>query len=142
LLVGNAVNFNYTAGLNNTVDLEVTTNAGQVAVAGSVPGITDRFSIRSSGPGQAGGTRASVQSSTVPLDTTLAQSVVIPHGLLYTPSRQDCALTLLESSPSSTTYEVAYLRVISTDATNVTVGFRLRDAGEAGTLTRIGLKVG
>jgi hypothetical protein len=139
-LVGNATGLNYTAGLNNSADLEVTTNAGQLAVSGSKPGVTDRFSIRSSGAGQPGGTATRVQSATIPMDVTTAQTIVIPHGLLYTPDRQDCALTLLDSSPSSTAYEVAYLRVAGTDATNVTVAVKLRVAGAAGTLARVGLR--
>lgn len=140
-ITGCNIAFNYTAGNNNTVELEINTSAGQVPVAGSTPGSSDRFDIRAGGT-VPGGTAANVQSATVPMDITTIQNITIPHGLLYTPNRQDISLTLLDSSPTATNYEIAYMRVNSTDATNVVVGLKLAVAGSAGTLARIGVRAG
>jgi hypothetical protein len=139
-----AINFQYTAGANNSVDLELSGNAGQVHVAGSTPGTTDRFNIRANGTAGAGGTqiRRGVQSAQFPMDITTAQTLTIAHGLLYTPSLPDISATLLVSSPTSTTFVMAYLQVIGTDATNVQVQVRLSTAGTAGTLGRVGIKGG
>ena len=139
-----ATNFRYTAGANNSVDLELSGNAGQVQVAGSTPGTTDRFSIRANGAAGAGGTqiRRGVQSVQFPMDITTPQTLTIAHGLLYTPSLPDISPTLLVSSPTSTTFAMAYLQVIGTDATNVQVQVKLATAGTAGTLGRVGIKGG
>jgi hypothetical protein len=139
-----ATNFRYTAGANNSVELELSGNAGQVQVAGSTPGTTDRFSLRANGTAGAGGTqiRRGVQSAQFPMDITTPQTLTIAHGLLYTPSLPDISATLLVSSPTSTTFAMDYLQVIGTDATNVTVQVKLGTAGTAGTLGRVGIKGG
>lgn len=139
-VAGCSTAFSYTAGVNNEVDLELTTSSGQLAVAGSAPGVTDRFNIRSSGT-VAGGTKASLQTATFPMDITTLQTFTVAHGLLYTPSRQQVALTLIASSPLATAFAVDYLQVGSTDATNVTINFKLGTASAAGTLCRIGATI-
>lgn len=137
-------NFRYTAGANNSVDLELSGNSPQVQVAGSTPGVTDRFSIRANGTAGAGGTqiRRGIQSVQFPLDITTPQTLTIAHGLLYTPSLPDITPTLLVSSPTGTTFAMAYMEVIGTDATNVLVQVRVATAGAAGTLGRVGIKGG
>ena len=144
IIDNSATNFRYTAGANNSVDLELSGNAGQVQVAGSTPGTTDRFNIRASGTAGAGGTqiRRGIQSVQFPMDITTPQTLTIAHGLLYTPSLPDISATLLVSSPTSTTFAMAYMEVIGTDATNVQVQVRLATAGTAGTLGRVGIKGG
>lgn len=130
--------FTYTAGINNEVDLEITTSAGQTAVAGSAPGVTDRFNIRSSG-NVAGGTDSTLQTNTFPMDITTVQTFTVAHGLLYTPGRNQVALTLLASSPLATGFVVDYMQVASTDATNVVINFKLGTAGPASSVCRIGI---
>lgn len=141
-ITGCTTAFSYTAGNNNRVNLEINTSAGQVPVAGSTPGSSDRFNIRSGGT-VVGGTSGSAQSATFPLDITTIQTITIPHGLLYTPAINQCSPSLLQSSPSDNNIVVSIPpRVVSTDATNVTVHFRLSTAGAAGSLARIGLRAG
>lgn len=137
-------NFRYTAGANNSVDLELSGNSPQVQVAGSTPGVTDRFSIRANGTAGAGGTqiRRGIQSLQFPLDITTPQTLTIAHGLLYTPSLSDISVTLLVSAPTGTTFEMAYIQVIGTNATDVLVQVRVAVAGAAGTLGRVGIKGG
>lgn len=135
-----ATGFNYTAAnQNNRVDLYISTSAGQLAVAGTPPGATDMFDIRASGAGQAGKTRSCVQTATFAMDTTTAATITIAHGLLYTPSKQQIALTLLQSSPDSSSFDMGYIRVNTVDATNVVIGYKLTTAATAGVLGRIGV---
>lgn len=133
-----AIAFNYGAGqLNNSVELEISTDAvGQVAVAGTAPGITDRFNMRSSGV-VAGATTTSVQTGTFAIDTTTAATISVAHGLLYTPAKQNVCLSLLQSSPDSSAFDMSFMRVNSTDATNVVIGYKVTTAAPAGTLARI-----
>lgn len=137
-VAGCATAFHYTAGTNNFADIECTTSAGQLAVAGSLPGVTDRFNIRSSGT-VAGGTQSALQTATFPMDITTVQSFTVAHGLLYTPARNQVALTLLASVPVAADFAVDYMQVASCDATNVVVTFKLGTAAAAGALARIGI---
>jgi hypothetical protein len=140
-LTNNATNFNRSAGTFNVADLRISTSGSQIAVAGAAPDTTDRFDIRSAGT-QHGATNISTISASVPMDITTAQTITVAHGLLYTPSIQNIALTLLDSSPSSTAYQVAYMRVNSVDATNVTIGLKLAVAAAASTVATIGMRCG
>lgn len=136
----NTRNFFQAAGQsNNNIKLTVLTSSGQLAVDGAAPGSTDIFEIRASGAGQAGRTFFKVQTATFAADTTTAGTITVAHGCLYTPEKADIALTLLQSSPDDAALELAYLRVNSVDATNVTIGYKFSTAGTAGTLARIGV---
>lgn len=130
-------NFDQAAGQsNNRVDLTIITATGQTAVGGAAPGVTDIFTIRSSGAGQAGRTMCAVQTDLVAADTTIAGTITVDHGLLYTPNKHGLAVTLLQSSPDDANLALAYARVNSVSATSVTIGFRFATAGAAGTRVR------
>ena len=140
-ITGCATAFNYTAGNNNRVDLEINTSAGQVAVAGSAPGATDRMTIRSGGA-TAKGMKAAIQSSALPMDVVTLQTVMIAHGLLYTPSRQSIDPNWITSSPDSSAFAFAFEgQVVSTDDTNIVIRYKLSTAAPAGTLGRLAIRV-
>ena len=140
-ITNTTIGFNYAGGASNTVDLEISTDQeDHIAVTGNRPGVSDRFSIRSTGF-NSGGTSASIMSDAIPMDTTAVQTVTIPHSLLYTPAREQCSISLMGGSPTSTAYVIAYMQIASTSATTVIVNYRLATAGPAGTAARIGLRV-
>lgn len=140
-ITGCATAFNYTAGNNNRVNLEINTAAGQVAVAGSAPGASDRMTIRSGGA-TAKGMKAAIQSSALPMDVVTLQTVTIAHGLLYTPSRQSIDPNWITSSPDSSAFAFAFEgQVVSTDDTNIVIRYKLSTAAPAGTLGRLAIRV-
>lgn len=136
-LSNNTRSFNYIAGLNNTVQLEIQTNAGQVPVVGDAPGVTDRFDMRASGV-VAGGTRnRGIISPTFPLNVG-QQDVVVPHGLLYTPPRQNVTFNPFPATPTGP-YSIGYAQVTAADATNLTISVTLSALGAAGQVGRLAL---
>lgn len=138
-LSNNARSFKYTAGQNNRVVLEIASNAGQVPVVGDGPGTTDRFDLRASGTG-AGATRnRGLLSPTFPINVA-QQDVVIPHGLLYTPPRQNVTFNTFPATPTGP-YSIGYAQVTSTDATNITVSVTISTLGSAGLVGRLALTV-
>ncbi|WP_211452632.1 hypothetical protein [Collimonas antrihumi] len=140
-ITNSSIAFNYVGGASNIVDLEISTDReDQIAVTGGRPGQSDRFSIRSTGY-NSGGTSASIMSGAIAMDTTAPQIVTIPHSLLYTPAREQCAMSLLGGSPTSTAYVIAYMQITSTSPTAIVVNYRLVTAGPPGTVARIGIRV-
>ena len=137
-ITGCATAFNYTAGNNNRVNLEINTSAGQVPVAGSAPVASDRFNIRSGGT-TVGSMKANLQTAQVAMDILTYTTVSTAHGLLYTPAIRTIGVSWLLSAPDSSAWEEAILRVVSADATNVVVAYKLATAAPAGTLARIGI---
>lgn len=131
-VVGCATGFNYTAGANNKIDLEITTNTGQLAVAGSSPASSDTFDIHASGTGQVGRTRnftgtSPAASNQVDLTVTTVQTLTIAHGLLYVPS--DVA-AWLQTSTAVDDYAVDFIRYEPTlsGATNAVFKVKLGTA--------------
>jgi len=132
--------FNYVSGSDNQVRLSIGTSAGQVPVTGQSPRASDRISIVTRGA-VVKSTKASIQSAVVPMDTVLVQSLTIAHGLLYAPDRLKVVPTWMVSSPDTTTHTVAYLEVVSADATNVVIRYKLATAGPAGSVARISINI-
>jgi hypothetical protein len=131
---------NYVSGSYNRVAINVFTNAGCTAVSGASPGVTDIFNIMSTGV-VSGKCATKTVSGTFAVDSTGVKTVVAPHGLLYTPSIQDVGITVLEQS-TVTDYSLGFIRVVSTDATNVTVKVSVLTASATGSTTaKLGVKV-
>lgn len=124
----------------NRIDLEIYQTSGDYVTGDRPVDQLDQFNIQATGQGNLR-TRSELQSAQIPLDVTTVQNVVIPHNLLYTPTRQSVSVTLLASSPTDTAIQPHQMVVSSVDATNITIAFRMQDAAAAGTLGRIGVKV-
>lgn len=135
-----AVGFNYAAGDNNDVFLTIATVGAQVPVSGITPGTTDRVNIRARGS-VIKGMKASMQSAAVPMDTTALQTITMAHGMLYDPGRIRVVPNWMSSTPDSTAYQVAFLQVVSSDATNVVLRYKLAVAGAAGSVARISINI-
>lgn len=134
------VGFNYESGSENRVNLSVFNSGAQVPVIGLAPQSTDRIDIRSRGS-VVGGCKSNVQSNQVAMDTTAYATTSIPHGLLYAPNPRACRVDWIPSSPDSSAWGEDILRPISSDATNVLVGYKLSVAAPAGTFARIGMTI-
>ncbi|MNB96902.1 hypothetical protein D3C75_441190 [compost metagenome] len=132
--------FNYVSGTDNQVNLNIATSAGQVAVAGLAPRLGDRFDIRSRGD-TVGGCKTNLRSSQVAMDITTYTVVPIAHGLLYTPPIEAVRANWLASSPDSSVWDESILRVVTTTATEVVIGYKMAVAAPAGTLARIGVTI-
>lgn len=135
-----AVGFNYLSGTDNRVDLSIVTTAGQVAVTGLGPRSGGRMNIRSRG-NTIGGCKTNLQTVPVAMDITTYTIVVMAHGLLYTPPPGAVSPSWLTSSPDSSAWDAANLRVVTTTATEVVVGYKLATAAPAGTQARIGITI-
>lgn len=135
-----ATAFDYASGNDNTVTLGIATSAGQVPVAGQGIQNHDRIDIRSRGT-TVGGCKTNIQSAQVAIDTTVYTTVTTAHGLLYTPPILAVRVDWLSSSPDSTVWDEAFYRVVSTDATNVVIGYKMVVAAPAGTLARFGITI-
>lgn len=134
------VGFNYLAGTDNRVNLSIVTSGAQVAVTGLAPQTSDRIDIRSSGA-LVGGCKTNLQSAQIALDSTTYATVTVAHGLLYTPPIRAVRVDWLSSSPDSSTWTEGILRVVSADATNVVIGYKIATAAPAGSLARIGITI-
>ena len=85
--------------------------------------------------------RVSVLSDTFAIDSTGIKTVVIPHGLLVTPAKQKCGLTVLENT-NVDDWAYNLLKVDAVDATNVTAKINVSTASATGEATaKLGLKV-
>lgn len=135
-----ATGLDYVSGDNNDVFLTVATVGSQVPVAGKSPGVTDRINIRSRGS-VIKGMKVSLQSAAIPIDTTVMQTIKIAHGMLYAPDRFRVIPNWMTSSPDSTAMQVAFLQVVSSDATNVVLRYKLVVAGVAGSVARISINI-
>lgn len=134
------VGFNYASGTDNRVNLSIVTSGAQVPVMGLAPQVSDRINIRSSGA-TVGGCKTNLQSAQIALDSTLYATTTVAHGLLYTPPIRSVRVDWIISSPDSSVWDEAVLRVVSADATNVVVGYKLATPAPAGTLARIGISI-
>ncbi|MNE05035.1 hypothetical protein D3C80_975870 [compost metagenome] len=134
------VGFNYLSGTDNRVNLSIFNSGAQVPVNGLSPQTTDRINIRSRGS-VIGGCKTDLQTNQLALDTALYSTVTVAHGLLYTPPTRSVRVDWLSSSPDSSVWDEALLRVVSTDATNVVIGYKMASPAPAGTLARIGISI-
>lgn len=134
------VGFNYLSGTENRINLSIFNSGAQVPVTGLAPQSTDRVDIRSRGS-VIGGCKTNIQTAQVAMDTAAYTVVTTAHGLLYTPPVRAVRVNWLASSPDSSVWDEALLRVVSADATNVVVGYKLATAAPAGTLARIGITI-
>ena len=122
IVQGCKTGLSYTAGGQNRVNLEITTTSGQVAVAGSSPGASDRFDINTSGV-SALRTRRRVLSNTFLLDTAGVVTVTVTHGLLYTPALHQCMAVIVDETPDD--YVIGYVKVSTANSTEVTVEVKI-----------------
>lgn len=135
-----SVGFNYISGTDNQVELNISTSAGQTPVTGLAPRLGDRIDIRSRG-NTIGGCKTNLQTVSVAMDITTYTIVTMAHGLLYTPPVSSVRINWLSSSPDSSVWDEALLRVVTTTATDVVVGYKMATAAPAGTLARIGITI-
>ncbi len=87
-------------------------------------------------------TQNNVLSGTFTIDSTGIKTVTIPHGLNITPAVQDCYLTVVQDTAVD---DWAYnlLKIVSVDATNVTVKINVSTASATGGATaKLALRVG
>lgn len=83
-----------------------------------------------------------VLSSTFVIDLTGVKTITIPHGLPVTPNVQDCYLTVIQNTLVD---DWAYnmLKIVSTDAKNVTVKINISTASvTVGATAKLALRVG
>ncbi len=87
-------------------------------------------------------TESNVLSNTFAIDSIGIKTVTIPHGLAIVPSLKDCCMTVVQSTTvDDWSYDV--LKIISTDATNVTVKIDISKASATiGAVARFALRVG
>ena len=84
-------------------------------------------------------TDAELQSASIDLSSTTAQTITFAHGLLYTPTVKSVRLTF--SSSGAVTVQPV-LRVVGTDATNITVYFKMPEAISGATgRVNVGVKI-
>lgn len=122
-----AVNYPTATTQRLRCDLEVYTQAGQVAVAGQTPSSVERFSIRESGVQNAGTDNRVISSNAIAMDSTALQTVTLAHGCLYTPTARNVSLTF--STPTVTDFVWAIPPYfVSADATNLTIKCQLATA--------------
>jgi hypothetical protein len=80
-----------------------------------------------------------VSGATVDLNSTTEQSITIAHDLPMAPYAEDVSTEILYSG-SNTTWELAYIRVKSVDATNVDLAVKLRVAAGAAETANLMMK--
>ena len=87
-------------------------------------------------------TEKDILSGTFAIDSTGIKTVVIAHGLAITPAIQDCYVAVLEVTAVDD-WGYNLLKVVSTDATNVTIKINVSSASSTASATaKIGLRVG
>lgn len=132
--------FNYESGSDNQIQLSIQTTGAQVPVAGQGPSVSDRMDIRSRGS-VVGGLKAKLQTDPLAMDISTYTIVTIAHGLLYAPLPKEVQLTWIASSPDSSVWGEAILRVVTCTATDVVLSYKLDTAAPAGTKARIGVYI-
>ena len=135
-----AVGFNYQSGTDNRVNLSIVTTVGQVPVTGLAPRAADRIDIRSRG-NTIGGCKTNLKTGLLPMDISTYSIVVVAHGLLYTPDPGAVRINWLTSAPDSSVWDEAMLRVVTTTAPDVVLGYKLASPAPAGTNARIGISI-
>lgn len=123
--------FDYTTpvdshGGRNRINLDISPSSGVYTTGNGPIANSDRFNIE--GTGLSGGTKStslSKEQSTVAgeLDTAGVKTMVIPHGLLYAPRRQDITASLTGLTVNK--LELGFMRCSVADATNITIEYRV-----------------
>ncbi|UVG18944.1 hypothetical protein [Klebsiella quasipneumoniae] len=122
----------------NDVELLINQSAGAYVSGDRPVDQMDRFKITALGMG-AKTTDAELQSASIDLSSTTAQTITFAHGLLYTPTVKSVRLTF--SSSGAVTVQPV-LRVVGTDATNITVYFKMPEAISGATgRVNVGVKI-
>ena len=87
-------------------------------------------------------TENNVLSNTFAIDSTGVKTVTIAHGCAYTPVTNDCAISVVENTAVDD-WRYDLLKVVSVDATNVTVKINVCQSSATGSATaKIALRVG
>lgn len=127
-----------TQGESNILNLDIYTNSGQKALHTSTQAPKDDdddFNIFARGD-DVGLTRCTVLSSGFAIDAVDTVDVTIAHGLLWTPVLRQCQLTLVKDKDTAVSdFELGWIRVQSTDATNVTAKVNVTTASGTGSAT-------
>ena len=122
----------------NEVDLLINQSTGAYVTGDRPVDQLDKFRIVALGLGSKA-TDAEIQSASIDLGVTTAQTITIPHGLLYTPTVKSVRLTF--SSSGAVTVQPV-MRVVGTDATNITVYFKMQEAASGATgRVNVGVKI-
>ena len=125
LIDSNATGVLHTGTSPTTLDVTIGTGVGQLAVAGTTPGLGDRFNVVSLGAISGGSdVRAISGPGAIDMTLTTVQTITFPHTCLYTPSARNVTPSL--AVPVVTDFGVDYLAFVSADATNLTVRVKLR----------------
>jgi len=128
----------YTTGSHNTLRLRSYTGASDALTAGSAPGSTDKFEVKSGGT-ITKSTFFQGQTGTFAVDSTGLRSVSIAHNCPWTPAIHQVKACL--SGGNASDWQ-ATLRVSSVDATNVNLEIRVGTAsGTGGALGRATVEV-
>lgn len=135
-----AKGFDYASGSNNRINLSIFNSGAQVPVSGQIAQPTDRLDIRSYGS-VVGGCKTNIRSDQFLIDHTIYSTITMPHGMLYVPPIWTIRVDWLSSSPDSSVWDEAMVRVVSADATNVVIGYKMAVAAPAGTMARLGLTI-
>jgi hypothetical protein len=111
-------------GGRNRISLDISPSSGAYTTGSSPIVNSDRFNIE--GTGLSGGnqsTSISKEQSSIAgdLDTVGIKTMVIPHGLLYTPRRQDIKPSL--TGLTIKTLVLGFMRCSMVDATNITIEY-------------------
>jgi len=123
-------------GGRNRINLDISPSSGTYTTGNAPIANSDRFNIE--GTGLSGGTRSTTlskeQSSVAgDLDTVGVKTMVIPHGLLYAPRRQDIKPSL--TGLTVKTLDLGFMRCSAADATNITIEYRVVTPAVGGVLS-------
>ena len=121
----------------NDLDLLINQSTGSYVSGDRPVDQLDKFRITALGLGSKS-TEAELQSALIALDSTTAVTLSIAHGLLYTPTVKSVSLTLSSSSTVAQAYD---MHVVGTDASNITVYFKMTTAAATGATGRVNARV-
>lgn len=111
-------------GGRNRINLDISPSSGAYTIGNAPIVNSDRFNIE--GTGLNGGTKStnfSKEQSSIAgdLDAAGIKTMIIPHGLLYTPRRQDIKSSL--TGLTIKTLTLGFMRCSVVDATNITIEY-------------------
>ena len=121
---------NVNTGERNSYDLRGNFLAGQTGFTGVRPNVDNNETVSYNfivDTTRFNSYKSVLSQSIIDLNTTAVQSFVVPHGLWAQPFIDNVNFEMAIRT-SVTTFEVAFFRVFSTDATNVTIQIKLRVA--------------
>ncbi|QLG93491.1 hypothetical protein HZF02_16685 [Pseudomonas yamanorum] len=123
-------------GGRNRINLDISPSSGAYTTGNAPIANSDRFNIE--GTGLSGGTKSTTlskeQSSIAgDLDTVGVKTLVIPHGLLYAPRRQDIKPSL--TGLTVKTLDLGFIRCSVVDATNITIEYRVATPAVGGVMS-------